>query len=378
MVSVLPDSKGGIRKILFHQTAVYQGDTLVRKGLFSNLLKSFNKIGVNPEIYVFATYRDYSERIFLRNQMNDWKSIVKDLNYVQIQVSNEIWSRLPYAQDVCLVTNSDDPAAIMTKSNRYRNAVNLLRKTGLLRNAGLRTFRPKKSFNLEGGYVYACSKVLLYSNPEDAEIVRSFDQQPIFVDNIVIELFNGMLDILSPGASAYTLSEPNHVDLVFSIFEREDSYHVFYVDFKDATLSSPTWSGYPREALLRRRFLEWDKKMQRMFDRMRRHLKNINFHEMPGVIGYDSMKHFFVYSGTNLLFHSEKGKDYAFYLKFPSGTDEHLNSITNDKIESTLRNVNITPISITGFSESTNMAEIRNSSGLRCVVKVLTREQPAT
>lgn len=372
MSFVLPDSKGSIHKILFHQSSAYQNDRQIRKGIFENLLKNLNRIGVKPKVYVFTTYRNNAERTFLEDEANDWKPFVSSLNYAQIKVSDEIWSKLAYAQDTCVITNPKKPAAIMTRAGRYRDMIRLLSKTGLLQNAGLKIVKPRQNFILEGGHIYACTKILLYSNPKDREVVELFKQTPIFIKSIISELINGMLDILYPGTLTYNL--PDHVDLIFSIFEREGSFDVFHVNFKEATLSSPIWYNYRRQILLNRRFKEWDNRLQKIIEKIKKRLKNATFHKIPGFIGYETLpqrREFFVYSGVNLLFHSDKDRDYAFYLKSPSEVNEHVQ--INQGIESALRSVNITPIPIIGKNEYMNLAEIRNSAGIRCLVKVLAR-----
>jgi len=319
MTFVLPDSKGSIHRILFHQTSTYRKEEQIRNGLLENFLDKLNTISVRPELFVFATYRDDSEKSFLKIEAQDWKHLVKRLNYVSIKVGNEIWSRLPYAQDVCLVLDSNKPAAIITKSMRFRNMRSLLSNVGkLLEGAELHIVKSERNFNLEGGYIYATSEILLYSNPEDQAIINTFKQKAIFVESVINQLLDKILNILYPGVVPLTL--PNHVDMIFSVFEKEDSCYVFYVDFKEAILSSHMWFGN-RLKLLERRFLEYDSKLRKTMNEIRRCVKDVTFIKMPGVIGFENVQYgeaAFVYSGTNLLFHSEKSKNYAFYLEFPN------------------------------------------------------------
>jgi len=173
----LPDSKGSIRKILFHQSSVFQNDRQISKGIFQNFLKNLNRIGMKPKIYVFATYRNDSERVFLEEEANQWKPLVQSLDHFGTRVSNQIWSRLAYAQDTCLIANSTKPVAIMTRSDRNKDMVHLLSKSSLLKRAGFQIVEPEGNFTLEGGHVFASSKVLLYSNPKDQEILSSFEQK---------------------------------------------------------------------------------------------------------------------------------------------------------------------------------------------------------
>jgi len=373
MVHVLPDSIGEIHKILFHQTSVYQKDRQISTGIFKNILESFHKIGVRPEIFVLATHRNDFEKLFLEGEANEWNSPAKCLEYSDVRVSNRIWSKLAYAQDTCLITNSAKPAAVMTRSDRFKNTTRLLSKTSLLKKAGLQIMNPEEDFVLEGGQVYACSKAVLYSNPRDQEILERFEQEPIFVDSLTPKLIYGILDIRIPGSSAYCYMGYDHVDLIVSIFERKDTYDVFYVDFKDTTLSHGLWDERQR-VLLNRRFREWDDRMQKMTERIERCLGKTNFHEIPGFIGFKPYRHHlepFIYSGVNLLFLSLKDKDYACYLKCPSEIENEAQ--INERIESSLREANITPIPIIGNNESMNLAEITRSAGVRCLVKVLAR-----
>jgi len=127
--------------------------------------------------------------------------------------------------------------------------------------------------------------------------------------------------------------------------------------------------------LLNREFHGWRTELQKMIDEIEKHLKDVSFHKMPGVIGHENFAQwqaFFIYSGVNLLFSSDENKDYAFYLKFPNESNKDIQ--VNERIESTLRSASIVPIAITGNSEFANWAEIRNSAGVRCLIKVLSRK----
>lgn len=376
MVSILPDSRGSIDKILFHQTSVYEEGRQIKKGIFETFLRNLNKIGVKPEIYVFATYRNESEQGFLEKETLDWTPLVKSMNYVAVQVDDDIWSKLPYAQDVCLILNSSVPAALMTKSIRFRQMRMLIAKIeSLLQSAGLRIAQAQREFNLEGGYVYASSNVSLYSNPADRSILDSFKQEPVFVESVISHLVEQILSVLHPGLLSYYI--PEHVDLVFSIFEGKESCEVFYVDFRETLSGSPIFWHGNRLTLLNRRLRQWDEKMQKLIKRIGKHLRNASFHKVPGVIGYEKSLRAgtpFVYSGANLLFHEGQKKDYAFYLKFPNESEEDTNFQIDNNIETALKSANVTPIPVAGYEESMNYVEIRNSAGIRCLAKVLARK----
>jgi virulence-associated protein VapD len=367
MSFVLPDSKGSIEKILYHQTYLYHKDKQIKSGLFENFLKSLNEVGTKPEVYVFRTFRTESERNFLEEEANDWKPLIKRLDYVNINVSIETFDILPYAQDIGLILNDNNPSVIITKSNRYRMIPQVLSKVAnLLKIAGLQIVTSKKKFNLEGGYVYSSSTIILYSNPKDRRILKNFKQTPIFIENIIYNLLKNMFNIIRPGT--ILLGNIEHVDLIFSIFEKQDSYEVFYVDFKETAFNNPIFYG--NHHYLEIIFREWDHELQNIFAKIRRVLKNVNFHKIPGVCYLEYQG---IYSGANLLFHSQNNLDYAFYLKFPSEEEQYYGVQINHKIETVLRNANITPIAITGYNEVTNMVEIQRSAGLRCLVKVLSR-----
>jgi hypothetical protein len=378
---VLPDSRGGIAKLLFHHTSTYNQGRQIGRTLFGNLLKSLENIGTKPEVYAFATYRNDSERAFLQTEAENWKSFVKKLEYASIQVSNEMWSKLPYAQDTCLVLDSQKPSAIITKSLRFGKMQSLFREIEkLLESAGLEITRPEESFNFEGGYTYACSSALFYSSSEDRKMLETFGQKPIFIPSQISKLAEEIGYILRP--SALPFSAEMHIDLMFSIFERDNSHHVFCVDFKNTILSDPLLSDRQR-ILLGRRLEDWDRNIERISDIMNAHFKNMAFHRVPGVIGFErnhtldisgfAASALWVYSGANLLFHCGK-KDYAFYLKYPREDEELMDIQINDEIESALKSAGIVPIAISETNESLNWTEIRNSAGARCLVKVLARE----
>ena len=367
MSVVLPDSKGSIEKILYHQSYLYQKGKQIKTGLFENFLKNLNEIGTKPEVYVFRTFRTDSEKNFLEEEVNDWKTLVKSLDYVNINVSDETFDILPYAQDVGLILNTTKSSAIITQSPRYRNMQQLLAEVkNLLKMAGVQIVTSKKKFNLEGGYVYSSSNIILYSNPEDRRIIKDFKQISIFIESIINNLLKKMVNIIHPGTILFSNIE--HVDLIFSIFEKQDIHEVFYVDFKEMTFNNTIF--YAKHNLLEIIFREWDHELQKIITKIRRVLKNVRFHKIPGVCYLD---YGCIYSGANLLFHSQNNKDYAFYLKFLREDETKYNVQINDKIETTLRNANITPIAITGYNEVTNWFEIQRSAGIRCLVKVLSR-----
>jgi len=381
MVFVLPDSKGSIDKILFHHTAFHRYGKQVQRGLFKSFLENLNKASAIPEIYVIATYRNDSEKAFLEDEAKDWRSAAKSLAYENVQVDAGIWGKLPYAQDTCIVLNSEKPSAMITKSPRYSKMQTFFSKVeSLLHNAGLEISRPEQNYNLEGGYIYACSQILLYSNADDREMLEAFEQEPIFVDDFVSRLTEEISSILFPGLASYSL--PTHIDLMFSAFEKEDVCHVFYVDFREAILSDPSFSNR-QHVLLERRLHELDEKLEEIKKRIQKHQKNVVFHKVPGIIGFERAPELdtrlyvantvFVYSGANLLFHSGK-KDYAFYLKFPD-EENPLGHQINDEIESALKDADLAPIAIHGSDEALNIFEIQNSAGLRCLMKVLSRTE---
>jgi hypothetical protein len=81
----------------------------------------------------------------------DWKSFVRELDSASIQVSNEIWSKLSYAQDTCLVLDSQS-RLLSSKSivtEKCRGCSYEVEK--LLKSAGLKIKRPEESFNFDGG-----------------------------------------------------------------------------------------------------------------------------------------------------------------------------------------------------------------------------------
>ncbi len=374
MSFVLPDSKGSIQKILYHQICVYHEGKQAKTGLLLDFLKKLNSIGSKPELYVFRTFQNNSEKIFLEEEANDWKPLAKSLDYVNISIGKENERILSYAQDTCLILDSKKPSAIITKSHRYDRFDSYSTIRDLLRKAGLQIIEPTNNFDLEGGYVYACSDILLFSNPEDKEIVKTFGQKPIFIENFANEWLDKLIFILYGLKNPQVL--PVHVDLLFSVFEKEKTCYVFYVDFKEGILEYLEKNNL-QSNLLDRYFAEWDLKIKKVVDEMRKNNKNVISYKMPGIIGqelFNSGTACFIYSGANLLFHSEDNNDYAFYLKFPSKTNGDTGYRINIGIESTLKKANIAPIAISGEPEYTNILEIMNSAGLRCLIKVVARK----
>jgi len=376
---VLSDSTGSIKKILFHQTAFYRENKQMKTGIFKNLLGHLNKTCVKPDVFVCSTYRTDSEKMLLEEEAREWEYLVNSLNRISIKVNDVFWTQLPYAQDTCIVLNSDKPTAIITNSTRYREMEDLLSVVKeLIKRAGLKIFKPKCDFSLEGGHIYSCAKFLLYSNPEDREVIKTFKQKSVFVDSLISWLIDEMVNILHPGV--LSRSSYDHVDLILSILERDNVFDVFYVDFKETALSSPIWYENRRQVLLQKRFREWDVRIQKVLSKIEKLVEDVRFHKVPGVIGYETFlqnrffrNEFFVYSGANLLFHSVKGKTYAFYLKFPSMTEEEEILQINGKIESAMKDADIIPIAIVGNNDFFNWHEILNSAGTRCLVKVLDR-----
>lgn len=368
MPRILPDSRGRILKILYHHTPVRRQNALVREGIFGNFLRSFGSAGVKPEVYVLATYANRREREFLASEANGWTNLVNSLRYIDIKIGSSERSLAPYAQDTCVILDSANPRFItsslsMSKAPRATRGVEKL-----LAESGLRPWRPKTEFNLEGGHVYATSGMLFYSDSLDATFIRASRQYALFVEDLISWLLGQISSILVPGSIGLGL--PCHVDLVLSALEREDALHVFCVDFRETLLSAPLLTR-EQSFLLGRRLAEWDRKMNKLTDRIAARSENAVFHKVPGVL--DLGPPAYVHSSANLLFHSTRGKVYAFYLKFPHRVEEENGIQINDRLDEVLKEANVSPMPISGEDEITNLTHIWNSAGLRCLIKVLAR-----
>jgi hypothetical protein len=370
MLKVLPDSRGCIKKVLFHHAPVRLKGRLIQEGIFKNFLEGLNQTGVKPEVFVFATYVSEAEKKTLDLEANDWKNLAEHLEYVNVQIDSAERPTAPYAQDTCVVLDTGQPAFIMSGSSRFKEQPKVMVEAEkLLIKAKLRPKRLTTKYNLEGGYVYATSNHLFYSNPLDRQVVRQFTQDAIFVQSLISRIVEQILSVLAPGILPYAI--PVHVDLMLSVLERNDSLDVFYVDFRETMLASPFLSRNHR-ILLRRRFDEWDQNMEKLLDRIKSRLKNVQLHKVPGLIDFGGISPG-VHSAANLLFHSTKNKDYAFYLKYPREIEEQNNIQINKQIEDVLRGADVSLIPVAGANEITNLNHVFNSAGLRCLVKVLSR-----
>jgi hypothetical protein len=374
MMKLLSDSQGSIKKVLFHHAPIYYQGNLIQEGIFKSFLQGLNKTGVKPEVFVFATYENEEERESLAREANSWKGHVEHLEYAEIQITSADGSKPPYSQDTCIILDENSPSFILSKSIHFIKHPNVREGIAdLLTRAKLHHKELPIEYYLEGGYVYATSNHLFYSNPIDHNVVRHFKHDAIFVESIISYIAEQILSVLVPGG--LTVALPDHVDLIFSVFERKDSLDVFYVDFRDIMLASPMLSRNQR-ILLRRRFDEWDQKMKKLLDKIKFLLKNVELYKVPGFIDFEKRPEGilpYVHSTANLLFHSINNKDYAFYLTFPHEIEEQTSIQINKQIEDILKDVDISPIPVTGTNEITNMSHISNSAGARCLVKVLSR-----
>lgn len=385
-IVVLPDSRGCIDKLLYHHSPVAQEGQITNEGIFRNFLTGFNKTGKKPMVYVIATYCNSSEKEALKKEADTWKDLVECLEYIDVQTTREFLKKPPYAQDTCIVLNSQKSSAIITKSSRVTNFQKFLSGVKkLITSAGLRIRKLEAKYNLEGGYEYATSTHLFYSNPDDKEIVKHSKQEPIFVDSLISDICEKMLEVFMKITGLTTTRLPDHVDLVISFLGRDDLFEVFYVDFRDTTLLNPLLTDSQR-ILLKNRFDEWDKKMNKLLRKIETSLNRVRFHKMPGVIGFESLPYSqygvsgtavlpYIYSGANLLFHSIHDRNYAFYLKYPNEIEEEQGLEINRKIEHVLKTSDVNPLPVSGDSEITNLIHIQNSAGIRCLVKPLFRSQ---
>ena len=100
MYTLLPDSKGSIANILFHQTFSYRAQELTSKGIILDFLKKFTALGTKPKICVTSTHTNEEEREFLAHEIESWRPYVGKLLRNEVTVPIEYGSNLPYAQDV--------------------------------------------------------------------------------------------------------------------------------------------------------------------------------------------------------------------------------------------------------------------------------------
>ena len=383
MFSVLPDSKGCIEKVLYHHSPVRQCGKIVSEGIFRKFLEMLNRTGIKPMAYVLASYMDEDENESLKREADTWRNLLESLSYIDVEVKREFLSEPPYAQDICTVLESPKSSVIMAKSSCCLQFPEFISSAEeLITSAGLEIIRLDMDYTLEGGYLQSTSSHLFYTDPKDGEIVKHFGQETLFIEDLINELLNKILHILSlSGITAAQL--PTHVDLMFSFLERDNSFEVFYVDFRENTLKNP-FLTYKQFKSLEAVFDEWDEKMGKLCKKLASHIKNARFHKVPGVLDFEKINMAlygvqgtavlpYIYSGVNLLFHTIGGRDYAFYLKYPTEIEELNDLIFNEEIEKTLNSADITAIPISGDDEVTNFVHIRNSAGLRCLVKVLSR-----
>jgi len=365
---VLPDSKGCIHKLLFHHAPIRQGGVLVREGIFGDFLGNLALTGVKPDVLVLATYENEDEKDFLADEAKCWRDLTGNLGYMEVMIDALERSRAPYPQDTCIVLDSDNPSFITSNLSKSKAPLSIAAIEKLLVASGLQDVLTTEECHLEGGYFYATTELLFYSDPYDRKIVESFEQEAVFVEDLINPLLEQILSILVPGGIGLGL--PCHVDLMLSALEREDVLEVFCVDFREITSSSPLLTR-EQTYLLGRRFDAWDRQMKKVLDGIRSKAGNVEFHEVPGFLDLGPPAH--VHSGANLLFHSTEERDYAFYLKFPREIEDESCFQVNKILEETLKETDVTPIPVSGKREMTNLVHISNSAGFRCLVKVLAR-----
>lgn len=378
LISLLPDSCGTIKKVLVHQTYTFKQGTQISNEILYDFLVQLKKLGGEIELSVLTTYRTEEENRFLTNEYDKWKTFVKKSYRAELLVKPKDAGELPYAQDIGVVLQSPEPSFIISKSPRITGIPSLKDKIEeVISQSGLIIIDKKSKYNLEGGYVYSSIEQCLYSNRQDKNILNSFAQDAIYVPNLIGDLLFGIMSIFNPSIAPRSI--PTHVDLMFSAFETEEYLDVFFVDFSETLNQDPRFWGDPTETLLNLRLKEYSEKVEEVIGHIRDNAcKEIRSHKVPGMIGQERIVYpqgtgvfTFVYSGANLLFDSINGKNYAFYLKMPSEYDE--TGLINTSIERALSDSNINAVPISRKDEADNLLEIKNSAGLRCIVKVLDR-----
>jgi hypothetical protein len=402
---IISDYGGSIDKLLLTNVLASNPERqIVKTGLWENFLKEMKKTGFCPEIYVINAYRNDYEKKHLMDETDELDKLVKISKCVYVKISNS-----PTAtQDICTVLDSNSfilagpsidsnfasvsaPTYFSEKSN-FDSVIK-----DLLCMIGFKRIKPKIEYSLEGGYVCATQNYVFFSNPKDKQIMNSFRQAPIFVEDFLINFSYKLIEILyphlSPNSKLYLMERPAHVDLILSAFEKNNYLGIFYSDFKENELLRRPINRDLFKWKFDRAIGEMEQSRRKLFEKIEKSVKKeVVFYEMPGIINFviDPVYMPFidhgdlkfraaqtpgpeVYSGTNLLFHSVDDCDYAFYLKYPKDLAERTGVDVNQEIESSLKKAGFIPIPIAGTPEESNYASIYSSAGMRCLVKVLSR-----
>ena len=386
---LLPYSEGSISEILYHHEPFRLNNNLVDDGIFRNFLKRLTQTGVKPKVAVIATYVDSEERQFLTKVADSWYDFVEHLEYIDLKVPPEFREQIVYAQDTCIALSSQRPLAILSHSKRYLKSGEFMSKLEeLLSRCGIQIIQVETIYSLEGGHVFPTSKLVFISDPDDRKIIKYFKQEALFVQSLLCKLYlpvylmlNTNLDV--DDIDAEWCEGQDHVDLILSVLEREDSFDVFYAEFQRTFdfFEGDTGHIYSSNSAYIQQFFahffdEYDQQMNRLIKQIRSKVKDAKFHRMPSIVGFKkSSENFwmpYVYSGANLLFHSTHEKDYAFYLEYAQEIDGATRPI-NKELEKNLKNAGIAPVPISGDVEMVNYYHTLRGAGLRCLVKVLTR-----
>jgi len=393
LFKIIPDYGGAIKKLLWVGWPVYRQDKKQYKtGLIKNFLEKIKKTGVCPEVYALIKYSTEDEKKLLTEEVNEWNNLVKSLECVYFKSDMVI-----HAQDVCTVLDSDSVIfSSLTDPFDLSDFGSLIKD--LLSKKRFRVITPKVEYSLEGGYICATQNYVFFSNPKDNQIMANCAQTKIFVEDFLENTSYKLIKLLWPDlwhlVRMYTPPRPAHVDLILSAFEKEDYLGIFYSNYAEtlSSLLSKINNDFSKWRLNRiiRNVEQIQKEILQKIEKSIK--KKVVFYEMPGIIGFKSKEGYhpcyengtlrfstvklpipYLYSGTNLLFHSIKGVDYAFYLKYPQDLTEKIGFEVNRKIKHALKEAGFIPVPISGTPEESNYASIYGSAGMRCLVKILSR-----
>jgi hypothetical protein len=404
MFKIIPDYGGSIHKLLLVNGVVQNPEgQIVKTGFWENFLKEMKKTGFCPEIYVINTYRNDYEKKQLMDETDELNKLVKISECVYVKSDSHT-----FTQDIFTVLDSKsfilagpiiDPNSASIFATTYfsekSNFDSVIKD--LLCKIGFKLIKPKIEYSLEGGYICATENYVFFSNPKDEQILRSFSQIPIFVEDFLIDFFHDLVEILCPhlllNSKLLNMKRLAHVDLLISAFEKDDYLGIFYSDFKESELLIDPINNDFFKWKFNRAIRKVKNTQAKLFEKIEKNSKKeVVFYEVPGILellfeqGYRpflnrneldfnivTIPKPEVYSGTNLLFHSVDGRDYAFYLKYPGDLAEKTGVDVNQKIENSLKKAGFIPMPTAGTPVESNYSCIYRSAGMRCLVKVLSR-----